>query len=399
VISIVPLEVTRQVEDAHAAMNQMLDQLHYTPSQSQVLLKPNIVDALKPNEAVTTDPFVVQGLILALQERGATSFVVGEASGFFASDEHWAVAVNEAGYVKMVDSLTKEFGIDVTLINLETAEREDYPWEYGTLPLPAICHTHAYINIAKMKTHAHTQVTLCCKNQKGLLRLAEKKKFHRGIQGANLHECIRALTAAIQPELAIIDATRALEGTGPTTEMNGQTKVRRLKLCIGGTDQVEVDNAGCLIMGTPVTEVAHLPEVPVEVAPGSLTLEDAIAKPPFRRPCIEVINGCFHRFAMETACTGCQVSLSRTFRKIQFVPELRALLGTFQESHSHVNLVLGKTPAEKIREIAANGGEFVFWGNCTKDLAEEFGGKHVPGCSPDHNEAIKILFDLETPEE
>ena len=380
-------------------MALLIDQLGYTPSRSQVLLKPNIVDALKPNEAVTTDPAIVQGLILALQDRGAKSFVIGEASGYFAADEHWARLVEEAGYVKMVDSLVKDHGVDVTLVNLETAEREDYPWEYGTLPLPALLGTHAYINIAKMKTHVHTQVSLCCKNQKGLLRLAEKKKFHLGIKGASLHDCIRALAVTIQPELAIIDATRALEGSGPTTEMNGQTKVRRLKLCIGGTDLVEVDNAGCQVMGTPVAEVAHLPEVPVEIAPGSMPLEDAIAKPPLRRPRLEVVNGPFHRFAMETACTGCQVALSRMFRKVQFVPELRAHLGDFQKNYPFVNLVLGRAPAEKVAEIAANGGEFIFWGNCTKEMAAEFGGKHVPGCPPEHNAAIQIILDLPTEEE
>jgi hypothetical protein len=101
---------------------------------------------------------VVQGLILALQERGITSFVAGEASSHFASDENWARAVIEVGHVKMVGSLTRKYGIDVMLVNLETAEREDYPWNFGMLPLPVLCRTHAYINIAKMKVHARVAI-------------------------------------------------------------------------------------------------------------------------------------------------------------------------------------------------------------------------------------------------
>jgi hypothetical protein len=28
-------------------------------------------------------------------------------------------------------------------------------------------------------------------------------------------------------------------------------------------------------------------------------------------------------------------------------------------------------------------------------MEAEFGGKHVPGCSPDHNAAINISFDID----
>ena len=42
-----------------------MSQLNYTPSKTRVLLKPNIVDAVKPQTAVITDPRVIEGLILA----------------------------------------------------------------------------------------------------------------------------------------------------------------------------------------------------------------------------------------------------------------------------------------------------------------------------------------------
>ena len=56
-----------------------------------------------------------------------------------------------------------------------------------------------------------TGATLCLKNQKGLLKLSDKKQFHLGYgEKTNLHECIRELSKIIQPELNIVDATTAL---------------------------------------------------------------------------------------------------------------------------------------------------------------------------------------------
>ena len=154
----------------------------------------------------------------------------------------------------------------LSLANLEWEPTEEVPWKHGKIKLPALLRTHAYVNAAKMKTHIHTTVTLSTKNQKGLLLLRDKKEFHKGYGGAgDLHECIRELAEVVRPELTVADATYALEGTGPTVAPEGQTRARKLGICIGGTDVFEVDNACCRLMGIPVSEVRHLPEVPVEL--------------------------------------------------------------------------------------------------------------------------------------
>ncbi len=382
------------MEDVKPAMLQLLEDLDYKPSQPRVFLKPNIVDNTKPPEAIVVDPAVTGGLILALHERGTKEFVIGEGTGYFTEDKNMLRLLADSGYEKLSKLLSKNYGLDVPLLNLESAEREESAWEFGKIRLPKLCRTHSYINIAKMKNHVHTLVTLTLKNQKGLLRLEDKKSFHRGIKGANLHSCIKALGVAIKPELAIIEATRALEGSGPITEGDGQTKVRRLDLCIGGTDMNEVDCTGCQVMGISPAEVKHLKEVPVKFAPKSMPLNKAIARPPFQRPDPDVKMGVFHRIMADTACTGCQIALSRAFRKVMFVPELRDELTELIKKNPRVNIILGKTSPDFIQCIADKGGKMLFWGNCLKKVAEERCAAHVPGCAPDHNVAIKVLMDL-----
>ncbi|GAB4322213.1 MAG: DUF362 domain-containing protein [Promethearchaeota archaeon] len=395
-ISIVPAK-PRSLESAREAMAKLLDQLDFSASSDAVLLKPNIVDALPPRAAVDTDPTMVGGLILALRERGASKFIVGENSGYFSSKpENFERLVKVTGYAKLVQQLVDRHGVDVELVNLEFVELEERDWPLGKLKLPALLRDHAYVNFAKMKTHLATTVTLCTKNQKGLLLLADKKKFHLGYGGrADLHECIAELAKLVRPELAVVDATRALEGTGPTQNPEGQTSVRKLGVCVGGTDQVEVDVACCRLMGVDPASVDHLRLLrpsgarDVELAPGSLPLRPA--DPPFRPAAKHVKFGSLYLHASMWACTGCQMAFARTMRKLTLVPDLTERLRKLQERVGRVDVFVGKTSVEA---VTPDLGVSLFFGNCTKKLAEELGAAHVPGCSPDHNEAIEVLLSL-----
>jgi hypothetical protein len=145
------------------------------------------------------------------------------------------------------------------------------------------------------------------------------------------------------------------------------------------------------MMGIPVESVLHLSKVPVAVARGS---EPYVPfNPPFARPNPEIMatdNFFVHMF--DTCCTGCQMSRSRLFRKISFVPEINRLFSKFRYEHGRVDFVMGAMSDEAIETIKARGGPLVFYGNCTKKMAEKLGAIHVPGCPPDHNYAINLLL-------
>nr|MDO8116994.1 DUF362 domain-containing protein [Candidatus Sigynarchaeota archaeon] len=358
-ISIVQVDSTRRADDVKPAIARMLGLLGYKPSKSNVFIKPNIVDAVGPKEAVDTDPVLVEGLVLALHEQGiGKEFIIGDGSAYFSNeDRNWKRLIEDSGYEAMTQRLVNDHGIKASLVNLECQEREEYQWKFGKLSLPALCRSHAYIDVAKMKTHLHTLVTLSMKNQKGLLTLADKKQFHLGKKYHDLHDAIKELGNIVKPELAIIDATRALEGSGPATNPDGQTKVRNLKMVLAGTNMIEVDAAACIVMGIQPGEVRHLPPVqePIEVVPGSNPLVPV--DPPFLRPKLEVkMSDSIYRHTFETCCTGCQMSLSRMFRKIMFTPELREKFVKFQQEHARIDVVMGKIDPEVIRKILEKNG-------------------------------------------
>ncbi len=387
------------LENVKQAMVKLIEQLGYKPSKPRIFLKPNIVDALAPKLAVDVDPIVCAGLILALNDKfDIKEFVIGENSGYFSEKpENFQTLIEKSGYKQMVETLKDKYNVPISIVNLEYADLDEYPWKFPPykLKLPSLLKTHSYINLPKMKTHGACMVTLGAKNQKGLLLLKDKKRFHLGFRDenhvyhSNLHECIFELGNLIKPELTICDATLALEGNGPTT-IPGLTWVKKLNICIGGTDMVEVDNASCQIMGIPVDLVEHLPKINVSLAPGSLPLT---CEEPFKRPVklnIPFGNTYFHS-SMWT-CTGCQMTLTRMNRKISYSPELKKKLRQRNKKYDRIDFFVGRTEEENIPE---GHGVLFFCGNCTKKIAQLFpGATHVSGCPPHYRDLSEIFVNL-----
>ena len=210
-------------KDIKENMSKLLDLLNYKPKKKKAFIKPNIVDALSPRSAVIVDPKVTKALIECLKERGIQEISIGEGTGFFTKQEHFEKVIKATKY----DKIEKEFGIKI--LNLEHEERVKIPWKYGELNLPKIAldEEYEYINMPKMKTHTLTTVTLSLKNQKGLLNLGWKRKFHK----EHLHDMILELGKVVKSDLVIMDAIIALEGSGPTE--NPQTSVKKMGLLLG----------------------------------------------------------------------------------------------------------------------------------------------------------------------
>ncbi|MFX0082852.1 MAG: DUF362 domain-containing protein [Candidatus Hodarchaeota archaeon] len=381
------------------AMEKLIEQLGYKPSKRRIFIKPNLVDALPPDHAVDVDPIVCAGLILALNDKfDVEDFVIGENSGYFSEKpETFERLIETSGYREMVENLKVNYNIPVSLVNLEYIELDEYKWKFPPykLKLPSLLKTHSYINLPKMKTHGICMVTLGVKNQIGLLLLRDKKRFHLGfrdednIYHSNLHECIYELGKLVKPELAICDATTALEGNGPTT-IPGATWVKKLNICIGGTDMLELDNASCQIMGIPLDLIEHLVEVEVSLAPGSLPL---ICEEQFKRPVkrTEPYGNMYHHSSMWT-CTGCQMAMTRMNRKIAYTPELREKLKERDKKYDRIDFFIGRTEEKDIPE---DHGVFLFCGDCTEEVSKLYPDSvYVPGCPPHYRELAEKYVNL-----
>jgi uncharacterized protein (DUF362 family) len=269
-----------------------------------------------------------------------------------------------------ITALARKYGAQV--VNLDHAERVEVPWAYGMLRLPALLQTHEYINVPKLKTHVLTGVSLGCKNQKGLLRSADKLRFHREL---NLNDAIRALADAVQPALTIVDGIVGLEGPGPTVGRACQAH-----LIVAGRDLRAVDVACCDLISMPLERVGHLERVPYRTA--GRTVEEMRVH--FDAPTETVIaNGHFH--AASGTCSRCLMSAHDGMAALWRSPYY-LMRATWSVILHRTDVMLG-SGHQALPEVH---GRLLCYGDCVRELAQEHGLPWIPGCPPSVKEHLKM---------
>jgi uncharacterized protein (DUF362 family) len=317
-----------------------------------IFIKPNIVFAVGPKSGEITPPFFVKTLILAIKERyGNIDIIIGEgvAAGCDPS-ENFRVS----GYAGLAHKL------NVPLLDLNSSERKTVAWKFGKLELPKVALERTYINLPILKPSSVCLRSVALKNQKGLLRPAMKKQFHR----LGLHEQIAELNAVVQPTLTIMDCSHFFGSNA----------------LLSGNNCGEIDATACQLLG--IDEPAHvkLSRRAHVFAPGFSVGGDKIKS---KRIPVHLKNREFKRlgrlrlWSNPQACTGCRA----IFRDVQ---------------HDWVNFknISGKT---KLLTNSIKGAEIIMgldpeWrkeyptviciGECTRRVAKEWDYIHIPGCPP-----------------
>jgi uncharacterized protein (DUF362 family) len=312
------------------------------------------------------NPRVVGGIIEYLKSKDIEDVTVGE--GPVGRDIERIYRIS--GYRK----LCGKYG--VKLINLDDVERT----RVGGLELPRVSLESEYINVAKLKTHIQTTVTLGLKNQKGLLKLSDKRGFHK-----NLHENIARLGTLIKPDLTVIDALNGVEGNGPGSM---GWKVGGINLVIAGRDVVSVDSEAARLIGVNPEDVKH---IKLAADKGVGKIDDDIVKPRdirclnFKLPSDHHSTFNAHYFWDERTCSGCSNMMSEV--------KGRALSNPAYMLKLFLNGVLGRIDfiTGKINKLPKDHGKVICIGECTRELAEKYNLIYVPGCPPKAEDVLKKL--------
>jgi len=175
---------------------------------AKILIKPNLNSNMNALTGNTTDLRLIAAVLEFLNDGGYSNVTVGEGtnSGFYRR------GISVISRLK-VDKIAKRYGASICDLNYEkTVEIE---FENGVkADIAAICvNSDFFINMPKLKMHYETEMSVCLKSLIGcLVGMENKKKTH-----ASLIKNIYNLNRYIKPDLHIIDAIIAMEGTGPTT--------------------------------------------------------------------------------------------------------------------------------------------------------------------------------------
>ena len=352
------------------AIATLLQEVGCTPDKSKgIFIKPNVVIGTG-DYSIITSPAVVESLIRYFS---GCKLIIGERSAVGVDTFE---ALERSGYV----ALAQKYGVDI--VDLSQVAKIKVKWERGELELPRLLFENYYINVAKLKTHFLTTVSLCAKNQKGLLKVKDAKKFHF----IGIDQAIRALGKAVKPDINIIDGIQALEGNGPTSF----GKPKKMGVLVAGDDLFQVDSVACKLMGIEPHDVKHL--IPQEIPKDLIdTVEDLST--PFLRPsiedCLTVENVHIHN--IRNCCSGCILAIDNGINWLMSEKREFWLKLLRKLSREIYNIYLGTGDYLNMKEPPANVRAF---GSCSAHFARLNHLPYIKGCPPSPEEIIH-LFELE----
>ncbi len=360
------------VKDIERAVSKLLDMMEETRKGlfdrgTTILIKPNVTMGSPWTTGTTTCPYVVSSVAKWCLKRGAGDVIVGEGSMI-------GVDTMEAFKACGFDTLAEEVGFGLIDLNKEPTVRVGVPDGLVTKELyinKKVLDVDFVVDIAKLKTHILTLVTLGMKNMKGVLPHKEKRRLHF----IGLERGIVDLISVVRPNLTIIEGIIGQEGLGP---LSGDPV--EMDLLIGGFNVVETDAIGSYVMGIDPKEVLHLKlanerglgEINIEyVKVYGERIEDVkrrFKRPPTsveeEYPGVRIING--------DACSGCIGAIMVALKRMKDSHELDKLIETYNE----LTILVGPR-ASLPRNVK---GIVVLCGKCLLRLQKR--GIFIPGCPP-----------------
>lgn len=220
----------------------------------RVLVKPNILSARKPEEAVCTHPEIIRAVIRLLKEKGA-SVTMGDSPGGFIKD------IRKVYDVSGISDVAREENVNLVKFTF-TRAIDGFPMSARALEADKI------ISIPKFKTHETTGITAAIKNMYGTVVGLFKTQCHaKAPTEKDLAKIIAKVFSLIKPTLSILDAVWSMEGEGPSAG-----EPRKTNFLMASSDAVAIDSLLAILIGCKPLDFAvtreckkrHLGETDIE---------------------------------------------------------------------------------------------------------------------------------------
>jgi uncharacterized protein (DUF362 family) len=331
-----------------------------------------------PPGVYTTDPRVVEALIMLLQECvGPREIRIAENAAEFHMLEEIGLGSTTMECFEACGLAAVAERRGVTLAAMENEIHEQVLIPGATLMTHCIVprtilEADTLIFVPHLKNHMAAWITLCLKLSQGVIPTSEKKKFHDG----RLTEKLLDLLRIIRPDLCIVDALWAMQGQGPTSQFPDDV-IRDMDVLMAGTNPIAVDTVGALLMGLDPADVPVLALAAEMGLEGSdlrsiellgVPIERCARK--FRAPEM-VLHGVFPNVVVYQgiACGGCLSHLRIFLDQLMVAGILRELRRT-------LTIIVGRdtTLPEKIPQPV------LVVGDCAEEHRDR--GLFVPGCCP-----------------
>ena len=215
----------------------------------RVVIKANLVSAMKPEKAATTHPALLAALTRMLRERGANVVIGDSPGGTFAAPHLNAVyrvcGLSEAETVGA--ELNRDFSQkEADLPEAHTAKHITYT---GYLD-----GADAIISFCKLKSHGMLSLSAATKNLFGAVPGIIKPEYHyRYPDPMDFADMLIDLNEFFRPRLYLVDAVQTMEGNGPTA---GTPKY--MGALLAGTNPHKIDLLCAKLIGLEAKNVPTL---------------------------------------------------------------------------------------------------------------------------------------------
>ncbi len=176
-----------------------------------MLIKANLVSAMRPDQAATTHPSLVCDLVKRLIGLGA-SVVIGDSPGGFFTVAALNHVYNATGMVSAEElgaELNRNIGVSTININGKVMRSLTYT--------SYIDDCDAIIDFCKLKSHGMVGMSGAVKNLYGVIPGLLKPETHYLYPNMNdFADMLVDINEHFKPVLTIVDAVVGMEGNGPT---------------------------------------------------------------------------------------------------------------------------------------------------------------------------------------
>jgi uncharacterized protein (DUF362 family)/Pyruvate/2-oxoacid:ferredoxin oxidoreductase delta subunit len=229
----------------------MMDTLAYDKIKpgSRVLIKPNMLSAAAPEDAVLTHPLIIKAAVEYVLQKGARPQV---------SD---SPAIGSFERILKVNGIKDALvGLNADVIPFQDTRQADIGKPYGKINIARdAMDADIIINLPKLKTHGQMLLTLAVKNMFGCIVGFQKSRWHMraGVDSMAFARLLVAIHQVVRPTVSILDGILALEGEGP----GKSGKPRHIGVLMGSCDSFALDTTVCRMLGidyksVPVLKIA-----------------------------------------------------------------------------------------------------------------------------------------------
>lgn len=210
-------------------------------NQGKMLIKTNLLKKNKPEDGVTTHPYVVEGVVRFFQNLGH-DVMIGDSPGGPFNPIILKGVYEACGILDVAKRTNAKLNYDTEVIEV----KPNNSMLINNLKLvKAFTEVDYVVSCGKLKTHTMMTYTGAVKNLFGMIPGVTKADYHLKMNDpTHFANMLIDVCEHVNPIFSILDGIEAMEGDGPSSG-----DIRNLGLLLGGTNPHELDYIATYIAG------------------------------------------------------------------------------------------------------------------------------------------------------